>query len=476
MIEVVKRGVVAAPSTLLVDYAINATWAPCIIIAGAYVAARMLPRAADRHRLWVGALMLAVGLPVVAALVSLGGHIFGPWARPSSSVNSLSTVSWYGRGGLGPLVASPGTIRGIAAAYLALIAWRCVVLWMAWRSTAALRRLAYSAERGVLTDTARTGGRNLGIGPVPVRCFDEIATPMTIGVREPVLLVPSWVAGLSRTEITCIVWHELAHIRRRDVLTNFLCEVAAIPIAFHPATAAIRHFIRESADEACDAVAAAGVADSATYARTLVRIASIVSAGPVQDDMVLEAGFSDDRLIDRRVRAVLTSADQDRVGPFALGARQTVALLTLLAPCVAAASFSMGVALRSVGIASQWPVGRWEARLDGKPFFELSLRRTGDSLVGSASRSRFLATSDGRLLSAWIGTGEDSVTHATVTGDVLHFTTAGRVTSSAFGTRDSARYEMTRTNSSLAKLRTVDPDSQVPHLVAWQLARVASHD
>jgi Zn-dependent protease with chaperone function len=40
--------------------------------------------------------------------------------------------------------------------------------------------------------------------------------------------------SITEDEIRAALCHELAHIKRRDYLVNAVCQLAALPVAWHP--------------------------------------------------------------------------------------------------------------------------------------------------------------------------------------------------------------------------------------------------
>jgi hypothetical protein len=100
----------------------------------------------------------------------------------------------------------------------------------------------------------------------------------------------------------------MAHVRRRDFAMNLLCELLALPVSFHPATAFLRRRIAETRELACDEQVTERLLDGPSYARALVHLARAASAGArpgyslgVFDADVLEERIM--RLIDERPRA-----------------------------------------------------------------------------------------------------------------------------------------------------------------------------
>ncbi len=107
---------------------------------------------------------------------------------------------------------------------------------------------------------------------------DPAASPMVIGMRCPVLLLPESLrhtddAGFDDNALTAVLLHELAHVRRRDFLANLLARVVALPIAYHPATQALHTRIRQTREMICDATAAGALASKSSYARSLLALA-----------------------------------------------------------------------------------------------------------------------------------------------------------------------------------------------------------
>jgi beta-lactamase regulating signal transducer with metallopeptidase domain len=66
--------------------------------------------------------------------------------------------------------------------------------------------------------------KNIGVSrDVAIRLSQKLSIPCVVGYFKPVILLPSSVfLGLSPLQIEMIVLHELAHIRRNDVLINYV--------------------------------------------------------------------------------------------------------------------------------------------------------------------------------------------------------------------------------------------------------------
>jgi TonB family protein len=78
-------------------------------------------------------------------------------------------------------------------------------------------------------------------------------------------------------DLEAVLAHELAHIRRRDFAKNLVYEAISIAVAWHPLAALTRARLAESREMVCDAIAADAVAGRESYARSLLRMASMVA-------------------------------------------------------------------------------------------------------------------------------------------------------------------------------------------------------
>ena len=125
------------------------------------------------------------------------------------------------------------------------------------------------------TRAANRVAARFGMVRVPeVRSSADIATPQTLGVRRPIVLLPADAdAALSSSERAMVLAHELMHVRRRDVALGWVPAVAERLFFFHPlARLAAREYL-VAREAACDAgaIEALGIAP-ARYGEMLVAI------------------------------------------------------------------------------------------------------------------------------------------------------------------------------------------------------------
>jgi bla regulator protein blaR1 len=204
-----------------------------------------------------------------------------PAAAPFVSVASIEVIPALESVEVPPSVT--GTIHrpsrlGWVDAALAL--WMVGVLVHAYRIAwayaslrRAVRRSAPIADEDV--ECAGALARALGLRRSPgIRLSPDIQAPQVAGVLRPVVLIPaSAIGNLSRQELDMVIGHELAHVRRRDLLFAWVPAIAERLFFFHPLARVAAREYATAREAACDALVleATGV-DPHDYGRLLVRL------------------------------------------------------------------------------------------------------------------------------------------------------------------------------------------------------------
>ncbi|MBV9991346.1 MAG: M56 family metallopeptidase [Alphaproteobacteria bacterium] len=259
--------------------------ASSLVFALAWCATRFVRRAGLRHALWFAAFGAALLVPA-AALMAPPGVVFerrvaAEQAPPiyvevaqvpavhEAGVQKISgapTPSWPGMPNM--------ETRDIAVALL--IAWSLGALWVL--SRLALGGIALSALRRNSKPHALASSDLPRLDTRGRECELRLAAgedgPITWGVFKPVILLPHSAARWPRARLQAVLLHELAHVRRRDGLTQLLAFVVCALLWPNPlAWLAARSLRREAEIAADDQVIVSGVRPSA-YAGELLGLAS----------------------------------------------------------------------------------------------------------------------------------------------------------------------------------------------------------
>src|ERR1700686_3334561 len=303
-------------SEIVVTYVTNALWMTCVITAVTVLLSRALRRgpSSHRHALWVAALLLAVLLP----FASLRGSRNNDKPKPESGAEAASTVqptetgfsgtsSWAlwrrMRHGGQPVQFGPLWVGLVALLYFGFIFYRLVRLYCGWRS---LQAMLHESRDPQIPPAKRTVVEQchslLGMKPVPILLSLEGKGPATLGIHNPVLVLPEWfLSQASEDELSSVLGHELAHIRRRDFLLNLVYEFLILPVSFHPAAALLKARIDQTRELACDEIAAECLSTSTQYARSLLTIAQSMSANQRPATVGYALGLFDTNTLEDRI-------------------------------------------------------------------------------------------------------------------------------------------------------------------------------
>jgi beta-lactamase regulating signal transducer with metallopeptidase domain len=104
----------------------------------------------------------------------------------------------------------------------------------------------------------------------------KVAVPCVIGYFKPMLLLPaSLLLGMSPQQIEIIVLHELAHIRRHDVLIANVQNLIKVFYFFNPFVFWISARLDQERENACDDIAVSACSNRILYAKTLQHFAEM---------------------------------------------------------------------------------------------------------------------------------------------------------------------------------------------------------
>ncbi len=122
--------------------------------------------------------------------------------------------------------------------------------------------------------------RRVGLRLIPtVRYCERVAVPMAVGVLRPVVLLPaSIMTGLDPEQFAAIISHELAHIRRHDLLMNLIQRLIESLLFFHPVVWYISRRMSAERESCCDELVVSSGFSAMDYAGALLQMAELCSA------------------------------------------------------------------------------------------------------------------------------------------------------------------------------------------------------
>ena len=276
-----------------------------LLLLVAFGAATLLQRAAAgaRHLVWVAILGAVLLLPALSAwsplrlailpsaLQSPAPQQLGatPVQRPDDGANAPGTTDDASPASPTAKLSVPasGTERVDAASFspspwqVALGVWAVVALalggWLAF-GFASVRRIV---RRGTSLDgRAWTAplyeiADRLGIERTPrIVRSDEVKMPFAAGLLRPTIVLPAECEQWDDDRRGAVLMHELAHIRRRDLLGHTLGRITCALYWFHPLVWSATRRLRIESERACDDLALTCGLRATSYAEHLLDIVS----------------------------------------------------------------------------------------------------------------------------------------------------------------------------------------------------------
>ncbi|MCA9138729.1 MAG: M48 family metalloprotease [Planctomycetales bacterium] len=172
--------------------------------------------------------------------------------------------------------------------------------------------------------------QKLGLRMTPiVRLCERVSVPVVVGVLHPVILVPaSLMTGLAPEQFAAIISHELAHVRRYDLVMNVLQRVIESLLFFHPVVWYISRCMSAEREICCDDLVVFSGCQRMDYAGALLRVAELCAANLSADAHTLAASGSRPSELKSRIWRLMQTNQQSHLRMTRTGTLM-IALLTL---------------------------------------------------------------------------------------------------------------------------------------------------
>jgi beta-lactamase regulating signal transducer with metallopeptidase domain len=342
----------------MLEYLANALWQLPVLAAGAWALLWLMkPGLRTQYRVWLAVLGFAVLLPAWGVgsreIAAVPGARFDELAGartvlPSAGVFAMDTTAprmvesapheeeaargmWVLPSRVQRVHLSAVATHWVMGVYVGSVLLGLLRVLKAWRSA---RGLVEVSQEVVLCSSAeavlRDFGRSFEVSLPEVRECASVTSPMVVGAVSPVVLLPEGFAGHPADELRAALLHELAHVKRRDYLTNGICQLVALPVGWHPAAYVVQQKIRRTREMACDEMAAREMRSELGYARCLVTMARRMLGGGLAERPEFVGLFSNNVLEERVMRLMETKT--------VLSARAKLLRLTSGATAMAAAT------------------------------------------------------------------------------------------------------------------------------------------
>jgi tetratricopeptide (TPR) repeat protein len=189
----------------------------------------------------------------------------------------------------------------LLGAYFLFLLFRLARLTCASVRTIRIGRQAQAVDIPELLERVRRRCQDaLGITGVKLLFSAQVSGPVTAG--RTIILPFSLLAEPSQDVLTSGIGHEMVHIARHDFACNLLYELLHLPVSFHPAAWWIHRGIEQMREMACDELVTERLIDAGVYARSIVSIATRMTALPSPGYTL---GVFDGGVIEERIRRLV---------------------------------------------------------------------------------------------------------------------------------------------------------------------------
>lgn len=294
--------------------------------------------AAVRHLLWTMGLAVALAIPLVT--------VYAPWRLeflPSFVVTPppppvieeplpLTGMTLVADAGVAAdVAASPPRVEAVPAErrtasvtshavntlWTQVLPTALLLLWLGGvvvvvaRSLSGalhLRRIVHSAtpvgDPRWLALAARVAKRT-GVTGIRLLRSRSIGVPAAVGLRRPAVLLPPSADEWSEARLEAVLLHEVAHVQRGDLFTQWLAQFACAIYWFHPLVWEATLRMRAEGERACDDLVLGAGVRASDYAEHLLHIAQGSDGAPMPAAALGLTGESD---FERRLAAILEPA------------------------------------------------------------------------------------------------------------------------------------------------------------------------
>jgi hypothetical protein len=141
---------------------------------------------------------------------------------------------------------------------------------------------------------------------VELRLSDSMDSPAVCGLVRPVIVMPGrLLEQMSRSKVTAVLMHELAHVKRGDLWVNFFQTILQIFYFYNPVSWLANAYIRRVREQAADEMVLTRLhGEAATYSDTLIDVAEMAFSRP-RFNMAMVGVIESRNRLKERIRIML---------------------------------------------------------------------------------------------------------------------------------------------------------------------------
>ena len=318
-------------SEFILSFVLNSAWQVAAIFALAALAAWALRNGPVRyqHTLWMIALIACLTVPLLtttrvvpewlASFQVVSTAAIQPKLQSTAAVTGQSdsendlTVDRTNSQRRATVATTPRSVLVLTLGYALFILFRAVRLARFWRRKEKLLR---SATRSGVTREIEAAAQRcrqlLNVAEAPVSLSPKARVPYTIGAFRPLIVLPeAFSTNVEEAKLLSVIGHEMAHVARRDFMTNLFCELVGVAISFHPLAFLIKQQLERTRELACDELVTNHILAPRQYARSLLWAADVTRQYASQAFML---SIFDGKILEERIGRIMRTNAQVTAG------------------------------------------------------------------------------------------------------------------------------------------------------------------
>ena len=259
------------------NFALDVIFKPTLILMSVAALSMLLRRrsAAVRHAVWILAMVSVILLPLAVLIVPQLEWSVLPDTSTSVMFLSIQNASSQAAQEIWPAATYSAKTARLHPEFV----WGLVITFLLLRlvlATTAVKRMTKTAVV-IADDNWRKHLSELSDAflirrPVRLLFSDKQICPMTWGVRNHTILLPSSARQWSDERCRLVLAHELAHVKRTDGLLQLFVQIVCSVYWFNPLVWYAAHRIRIERERACDDRVLSLGAEAVDYADHLVQV------------------------------------------------------------------------------------------------------------------------------------------------------------------------------------------------------------
>nr|MBC8289578.1 M56 family metallopeptidase [Planctomycetota bacterium] len=251
--------------------------------------------------------------PFLAAAPAVAAETPGALATQTTEGHPQNAASWRSLAHWAPLA------TGLYVAGVVVMLLRLLVSIHGGRR---LRAAAEPLNDAQILRQSHSLARQLGLRLTPPVAFcARVSVPVAAGILRPMILLPGSLAtGLTAKQFEAILLHEMAHIRRHDLIFNLLQRVVESLLFFHPGVWYVSRRVSIERENCCDDVVVASGWKQTDYAAALISMAEACLLGessnrrlPISTVAASGGGSERSSEFKRRIQRLLGAGEPPRL-------------------------------------------------------------------------------------------------------------------------------------------------------------------